>query len=50
MSLENEVPIPIPAPTVVSGQRAKRSASVLGKLTNTKVSHLHLSGLARVKD
>jgi hypothetical protein len=44
------VPIPILAPAVVSGQRAKRSAGPLGKSTNAKVSHLHLSGLAHVKD
>jgi hypothetical protein len=50
MSLENEVPIPILAPVVVSGQCAKRSAGPLGKLTNVKVSHLRSSGLTHIKD
>jgi hypothetical protein len=44
------VAIPIPAPVVISGQCAKRSVGALGKVSNTKVSHLHLSGSACVKD
>jgi hypothetical protein len=44
------VAISIPAPIVVSGQCAKHSAGALRKSTNTKVSHLRLSGSAHVKD
>jgi hypothetical protein len=50
ISLENEVPIPILAPAVISGQRAKCSVSPLGKSTNVKVFHLWSSGSAHVKD
>jgi hypothetical protein len=47
---ENEVPIPVPALAVVSGQPVRRRAGALGKSTNVKVSFLRASGLDHIKD